>query len=106
MRSWWIFTILTLFFVTTMVTFVIANPQDTGSTLDAKKALTQSKSNRVPGQTKIASAPNLDKPHPLINFEELTHDFGSRISGDELHHVFLFENTGDADLVIERVKGG
>jgi Protein of unknown function (DUF1573) len=98
MRSWWIFTILTLIFVTTMVTLVIANPQDATIKLEGKKA--------EAGKAEIASVPDLDGPHPLIDFEEQIHDFGNQISGDELKHVFNFRNTGDADLVINRVKGG
>jgi len=41
---------------------------------------------------------------PAIQFERLEHDFGSVYEGDEVRHTFTFTNTGDAPLVISRVK--
>lgn len=43
-------------------------------------------------------------PGPAITFEELTFDFGDINQGDKVEHIFNFENTGDAPLVITNVQ--
>lgn len=45
-------------------------------------------------------------PLPIIEVEETTHDFGFVAAGECLTHVFRVRNTGKADLMIEKVKGG
>lgn len=41
---------------------------------------------------------------PAITFEESTFDFGDINQGDKVEHIFNFENTGDAPLVITNVQ--
>lgn len=59
-----------------------------------------------------SSCKNIDtgtpsEPHaPRIVFEETLHDFGRRMSGNNLEHTFTFTNKGDAVLVIEDIKRG
>ncbi len=40
---------------------------------------------------------------PLISFEELDFDFGEVKQGDVVEHIFIFENKGTSDLIIEKV---
>lgn len=41
---------------------------------------------------------------PEITFEEENHDFGDITQGDVVEHVFKFENTGKAPLIISNAK--
>lgn len=43
-------------------------------------------------------------PGPEITFEESTFDFGDINQGDKVEHIFAFENTGDAPLIITNVQ--
>ena len=47
-----------------------------------------------------------DGPHPVIEFTETVHDFGTQMIGAELKNTFTFKNKGDATLVIDKVKSG
>ena len=40
---------------------------------------------------------------PVANFSEVVYDFGDVAEGDKTEHVFEFSNTGDHDLLIEKV---
>lgn len=44
------------------------------------------------------------QPGPAITFEEASFDFGDIYQGDKVQHVFNFENTGDAPLIISNVQ--
>ncbi|PIB33956.1 hypothetical protein BFP72_00160 [Reichenbachiella sp. 5M10] len=46
-----------------------------------------------------------DGPLPVFAFAEESHDFGTINEGDKVIHVFEFENTGDAPLIISDAKG-
>jgi len=41
---------------------------------------------------------------PQIAFEEITHDFGKLMEGEEAHYTFVFTNTGNQVLEIKNVK--
>jgi len=41
---------------------------------------------------------------PYITFEETSHDFGDIYQDDKVEHVFAFENTGTAPLIITHVQ--
>jgi hypothetical protein len=43
---------------------------------------------------------------PRIAFEHLRYDYGTVEQGQVVSHVFRFTNTGEADLVIERIRSG
>ncbi|MCB0497441.1 MAG: DUF1573 domain-containing protein [Cyclobacteriaceae bacterium] len=43
-------------------------------------------------------------PGPAITFEESSFDFGDIYQGDKVEHIFAFENTGDAPLIITNVQ--
>jgi hypothetical protein len=43
---------------------------------------------------------------PNIQFENTEHDFGHAKQRIQLKHAFSFKNTGDSELLIERVKSG
>jgi len=45
-----------------------------------------------------------NKPGPELIFEEKSHDFGDIHQGDQVEHVFSFENSGDAPLVLTNVQ--
>jgi uncharacterized protein (DUF58 family) len=40
---------------------------------------------------------------PVISFQESSVDFGNITQGDKVQHVFKFENTGKAPLIISNV---
>lgn len=42
---------------------------------------------------------------PIITFSERLFDFGEINSGDIVEHTFVFENTGNAPLIISNAKG-
>lgn len=44
-------------------------------------------------------------PLPTFAFAEDNHDFGKINEGDVVEHIFSFENTGDAPLIISNAKG-
>lgn len=44
-------------------------------------------------------------PLPTFAFAEENHDFGTINEGDVVEHIFEFENTGDAPLIISDAKG-
>ena len=58
----------------------------------------------VPVATLANSGNTTEKPH--IVFSILEHDFGDQISGVSLKYSFVFTNTGNAPLFIEKVKAG
>lgn len=43
-------------------------------------------------------------PGPVITFEETDFNFDDIYQGDKVEHVFSFENTGDAPLIITNVQ--
>ena len=45
-----------------------------------------------------------NKPGPRITFKETTHDFGEITQGDQVEHVFKFENTGTTPLILTNVQ--
>ena len=46
---------------------------------------------------------SLSNAQPVANFTEVDYDFGNVSEGDMTEHVFEFSNTGDTDLLIEKV---
>ena len=44
------------------------------------------------------------KPGPQITFEEKTFDFGDIQQGDQVEHIFAFENTGNEPLILTNVQ--
>lgn len=49
----------------------------------------------------LAAVPVLAQP--VISFDEETYDFGDVNQGDVLEHLFVFRNTGNEPLLIEKV---
>lgn len=45
-----------------------------------------------------------DGKYPSILVEEASYDFGTVYEGDEVQHAYAVKNTGDADLVLTKVK--
>lgn len=43
-------------------------------------------------------------PGPVITFEEMEFNFDDIYQGDKVEHIFNFENTGDAPLIITNVQ--
>ena len=43
---------------------------------------------------------------PAIVFAHTEFDFGEVEQGEDVEHVFTFRNTGNSDLIIERVRSG
>ncbi|MBI5639826.1 MAG: DUF1573 domain-containing protein [Nitrospirae bacterium] len=41
---------------------------------------------------------------PAISFVETVHDFGTLGEAEKVEHIFEFTNSGDQDLVIERIS--
>ena len=53
--------------------------------------------------TIILLLPVLSYAQPSIAFDSEEHDFGAVAPVDTIEHVFEFTNTGDQDLLIERL---
>lgn len=51
-----------------------------------------------------ASGVDQEKNLPIMTFEEIRHEFGTIVAGDVVEHNFVFENTGNADLLIHDVR--
>jgi len=49
--------------------------------------------------------PPADGKYPEMTFASTEHDFGAINQGDKVNCVFTFENTGEADLLIENAVG-
>jgi len=49
----------------------------------------------------LAAVPVLAQP--VISFDEESYDFGDVNQGDVLEHLFVFRNTGNEPLLIEKV---
>ena len=47
----------------------------------------------------------LEVDMPIIEFENLTFNFGSISQGEKASHSFRFKNNGKANLVISKVEG-
>ncbi len=45
-----------------------------------------------------------DEPSPRLEVDQSEYEFGQAIEGRSIDHTFVLTNTGDADLVIERIK--
>jgi hypothetical protein len=50
--------------------------------------------------------PVVTGPQPNIEFEEAVFDWGQVYQDAKVIHIFKFKNTGEADLVIDKVKSG
>jgi hypothetical protein len=48
--------------------------------------------------------PAVSFAQPSIHFNEMVHDFGTVSQEDAVRHVFVFTNTGDQELVVEKVS--
>ncbi len=48
--------------------------------------------------------PALSYAQPSISFDELNYDFGVVSQEDKVEHAFKFVNSGDKELVIEKVS--
>ncbi len=43
--------------------------------------------------------------HPIMKFEEFSHDFGKIVLGEDRTFIYKFTNVGDSNLEIELVSG-
>jgi hypothetical protein len=48
--------------------------------------------------------PAISYSQPSITFDTEDYDFGTVIQCDTLEHAFIFTNTGNEDLVVEKVS--
>ncbi len=48
--------------------------------------------------------PAFSYAQPSILFNEVIHDFGTVSQEDAVKHVFEFTNTGDQELIVEKVS--
>jgi len=67
---------------------------------DATKKIKQDNLKKAKKENKVAR-----EDAPVIEFEELVHDFGDIKEGDKVETVFKFKNTGKSELVITKIKG-
>lgn len=68
--------------------------------LEAKKSTTRTPSPVAENAVAEEESVKPEGPLPAVAFEEELHDFGTIKEGDVVEHVFQFENTGDAPLII------
>jgi len=66
--------------------------------------------NKTGGEYNIDNPADADNPNgtgggtPVISFVEKEFNFGTVIQGEKVIHNFVFENTGDGNLIISNVK--
>lgn len=58
----------------------------------------------IPQSTPQPAAEPKTNPVPVIEFQEVTYDVGDIWEGEKASHTFSFKNTGDAVLLIKKVK--
>tara|TARA_R110001592_G_scaffold237306_10_gene496341 strand:- start:3907 stop:4368 length:462 start_codon:yes stop_codon:yes gene_type:complete len=51
-----------------------------------------------------ASGVEQENKLPVMTFEEIRYDFGQVVEGEFVEHKFVFENTGNADLLVHDVR--
>jgi hypothetical protein len=51
-----------------------------------------------------ASGKEQENKLPVMTFEEIRHEFGQIVEGEVIEHKFVFENTGNADLLVHDVR--
>jgi Protein of unknown function (DUF1573) len=54
--------------------------------------------------TVVLFFPALSYAQPSIAFDAEEHDFGTVAPVDAIEHVFEFSNTGDQDLIIQKLS--
>jgi hypothetical protein len=47
--------------------------------------------------------PAVSHGQPTVGFDAETHDSGTVAAGETIEHVFVIRNTGDRELIIEKV---
>ena len=52
----------------------------------------------------LTAEAGLAAPLPRIETEQPVFDFGEVMQGQSVEHTFVFHNTGDAELIVDRVK--
>ena len=74
--------------------------------LEARLTELEGKKN-VPSQPVIQAPPEVkpEGPLPVMQFDQMEHDFGTINEGQKVTHVYKFKNTGDAPLIIQEAKG-
>lgn len=82
------------------------------SRLDALEANKGSNLNSIPAQaatTPNATTPAVEEkkpegPLPVMEFDNLEHDFGTVAEGQKAVHIYKVKNTGDAPLIIQNAQ--
>ena len=98
MRCRWLFIILIIVAIT-------------GVAFNTQAGDKQLKSKNMMSETSLKSSESMPQsdangPKPKIVFKTTEHDFGTKVSGENLEYTFEFKNEGDGTLIIEKVKGG
>lgn len=57
-----------------------------------------------PAKNQVTAPQEQAKTGPAITFETSEHNFGDIKQGDVVEHTFMFTNTGNQPLIIERVE--
>ena len=52
----------------------------------------------------ILALPSATQAQPVVQMTEMSHDMGVIQGMEQVEHVFEVKNTGDQDLVIERLS--
>jgi hypothetical protein len=74
----------------------------TQETLDGTSEVATTKEATNPGETSTAGTGEAGKPR--IAFEEKDFDFGKVEAGEKVEKTYKFRNTGDATLVVHKVR--
>jgi hypothetical protein len=53
----------------------------------------------------LLSCSNKNKGYPELTFEKEVHEFGEIMQNEKVSTYFIFENTGDKELIIKDAKG-
>jgi hypothetical protein len=58
----------------------------------------------TPSSQPVQAAPATPGAYPTIEFDDTVHEFGTVFENKDVEHSFRFENKGEANLLIEKVK--
>ena len=96
-----------------MVGLVLSFTVACGDGADAGESGADATKTPTPPATEVTKTPTSadateadpNVPKTSMEFDNMTHDFGTIDEGDKVEHVFKFKNSGDEPLIINSAKG-
>ena len=86
-----------IFILTGVITFTLSNCNSSNQNTNGEVDPT------IADNNKTANDPDAKNPEPEFDFLHMDWDFGKVNEGEEVKHIYKFTNSGDEDLVINKV---